>query len=143
MSKHYAKSIWEGDLQNGNGNMIAAKENELKVPYSFSSRFEDGEGKSPEELIGAAHSGCFSMALSMLLGEEGYKPEKIETDAEVTLAKSGDGFMISEILLKTKGRVQGIEEDKFTELAETAKKNCPVSQALKGVNIKLESQLAN
>jgi len=143
MSKHYAKSIWQGDLQNGNGTMIADPENELKASYSFSSRFEDGQGKSPEELIGAAHSGCFSMALSMLLGEEGYEPEKIETDAEVTLAKSGDGFMISEILLKTNGKVPGIEEDKFSELAATAKENCPVSQALKGVNIKLESHLMN
>jgi lipoyl-dependent peroxiredoxin len=109
---------------------------------SFSSRFEDDKkASSPEELIGAAHASCFSMALVHALDQKGFKPEKIETDAVVTLAKTGDSFSIIEILLKTKVSVSDIEEDKFQQIAKDAKENCPVSKALKGVDIVLEANL--
>ncbi len=141
MSKHYANAVWEGNLAKGNG-VFTLSSNGYKGGYNFSSRFEDNKNlSSPEELIGAAHASCFSMAFSHSLDQSGYKPEKIETDAEVTLSKTDSGFSIAEILLKTKGQVSGIDNDKFVEIANKAKENCPVSKALTGTNIKLEAQL--
>lgn len=141
MSKHYANARWEGTLVEGKGK-FTLKTSGYEGSMSFSSRFEDDKSaSSPEELIGAAHASCFSMALSHALDQEGFKPEKIETEAVVTLAKSGDGFAISEVLLKTKGKVEGIDKDKFKKIAGDAKENCPVSKALKGVKINLESEL--
>jgi osmotically inducible protein OsmC len=110
--------------------------------YSVPSRFEDGEGTNPEEMIGAAHAGCFSMAFSMVLGEEGYEPESIDTTAEVTVEQQGEDFVIPTIALKTKGNVPGIDENTFKELAQVAKNNCPVSKALAGVEIELDATLA-
>lgn len=110
--------------------------------YSFSSRFEEGEGTNPEELIGAAHSGCFSMALAGNLAEAGYEPERIETEATVHLDKGDDGFAITRVVLDTVGTVPGIEEAEFVELAEGAKQNCPVSQALGAIDIELNASLA-
>ncbi len=141
MSKHYANAIWEGNLAKGKG-VYTLKSGGYKGGYSFTSRFEDNKKlSSPEELIGAAHASCFSMAFSHALDQSGFEPEKIETEAEVTLAKTGGSFSITEILLKTKGRVSGIDESKFSEIANDAKENCPVSKALKVANIKLEAQL--
>ncbi len=141
MSKHYANAIWEGNLAKGKG-VYTLKSNEYKGEYSFTSRFEDNKKlSSPEELIGAAHASCFSMALSHTLDQSGYNPVKIKTEADVTLSKTEGSFSITEILLKTKGEVSGIDENKFIELAEDAKENCPVSKALKGTNVKLEAQL--
>lgn len=141
MSKHFANARWEGNLTNGKGN-FTLKTSGYKGSFNFSSRFEDDRSKSsPEELIGAAHAGCFSMALSHAIDQAGFKPEHVETEAEVTLSKSGDGFAISDVLLKTKGNIPGMEKDKFEELAKEAKENCPVSKALKGVNINLETEL--
>ncbi len=141
MSKHYAHARWEGNLPEGKGT-YSLKTSGYEGSLNFSSRFEDNKkASSPEELIGAAHASCFSMALAHALNQANYKPEKVETDAEVTLAKTGDSFTITEILLKTKGTVHEINKDKFEEIANAAKENCPVSKALKGINISLQAQL--
>ena len=141
MSKHFAASSWKGNLTGGNGE-FHLKTSGYKGSYNFTSRFEDDKShSSPEELIGAAHSGCFSMAFAHALDQSGFRPEEISTEAEVTLAKAGDGFSISEILLKTKGKVEGIGKEKFMEIANDAKVNCPVSKALKATKIKLEAEL--
>ena len=141
MSKHFASAIWNGNLIKGNGK-FKLKTSGYEGNYSFTSRFEDDKGSSsPEELIGAAHASCFSMALSNILDQAGFKPEKIETEAEVTLAKTGDGFSITEIVLKTKGKVPGIGKEKFQEIANDAKENCPVSRALKVPVVKLVAEL--
>jgi osmotically inducible protein OsmC len=109
--------------------------------YSFASRFEQGPGTNPEELIGAAHAGCFSMALSGVLETAGYSPERIHTLARVHIDKVGEGFKITIIELETEGKVPGIDEKVFREKAEAAKKGCPVSMALTGVEIKLQTKL--
>lgn len=141
MSKHYSSAIWEGNLAKGKGKYTLSTSG-YKGEYNFSSRFEDNKKlSSPEEMIGAAHASCFSMALAHTLDQAGYKPIKIKSEAEVTLSKSKDGFYISEISLKTKGKVEGIDESKFKEIAEEAKETCPVSKALKATNIKLEAGL--
>jgi osmotically inducible protein OsmC len=111
--------------------------------YSAASRFEEGEGTNPEELIAAAHAGCFSMALALALGEAGHEPESIETQADVTISPAGDGFEIDRINLHTSARVPGIDQDEFERLAGAAKEGCPVSKALGAVgDINLEAQLA-
>jgi osmotically inducible protein OsmC len=111
--------------------------------YTVPSRFEDGDGTNPEEMIGAAHAGCFSMALSLVLGEEGYEPETIETDAEVTVEQQGEDFVITSVALSTEAQVPGIDDETFQKLAQTAKEACPVSNALEGVEeIKLDADLA-
>jgi len=134
-------AVWEGGLKNGKGTMkIGAGAYEGK--YSFASRFEQGPGTNPEELIGAAQAGCFSMALSLVLEQAGYKPERIDTTARVSLDKIPEGFKITTIDLETEGRVPGIDEKTFTEKAEAAKKGCPVSMALTGVEIRLRARLA-
>ena len=108
--------------------------------YSFQSRFESGAGTNPEELIAAAHAGCFSMALSGELGRAGHQPESIETEATVHLDKQEQGFAITRIALATRGRVPGIDQEEFERQAKIAKENCPVSQAL-AVEISLEAAL--
>ncbi len=134
-------AMWEGGLKNGKGTMkIGSGAYEGK--YSFASRFEQGVGTNPEELIGAAHAGCFSMFLSMVLEQAGFKPERIDTTARVTLDKLPEGFKITTIDLETEGRVPGIDENTFQEKAEAAKKGCPVSMALTGVEVKLRARLA-
>jgi osmotically inducible protein OsmC len=109
--------------------------------YSYGSRFESGTGTNPEELIGAAHAGCFSMALAGILGRAGHDPEAVETSARVHLDKAGDGFAITTIELATQVSVPGISDEEFQRHAEDAKRNCPVSGALTGVEIKLEARL--
>jgi lipoyl-dependent peroxiredoxin len=141
MSKHYSHASWEGNLPEGKGQYIL-KTSGFKGQLSFPSRFENNkEASSPEELIAAAHASCFSMALAHGLSQEGFEPDKIETDAEVILSKAGESFEISEITLKTTGKVPGVEAEKFKEIANVAKENCPVSKALKAVTIKLEAKL--
>jgi osmotically inducible protein OsmC len=111
-------------------------------PYSFQSRFEEGDGTNPEELIAAAHAGCFSMALSLELGRAGHNPESVETEATVQLDEVGDGFAITHIVLRTRARVPGIDAGEFQRHAEAAKEGCPVSKALGGVDtIDLEAEL--
>ena len=140
MSKNYAKATWNGSLKEGKGTMKMNTLNE-ELPYSFSSRFEDGKGTNPEELIAAAHAGCFSMALSGLLSEKGYKPNFISTKAEVMMEKSGPGFRISESNLTAEAEVPGIDEDLFMKLANDAKANCPVSKVLSSITINLKIKL--
>lgn len=141
MKTNKSHATWNGNLKNGNGKMKLGSV-EKEMAYNFSSRFENGEDTNPEELIGAAHAGCFSMAFSMLLSDEGYEPKSVSTNAEVTIAKEDGGFRIKSSHLKTEAEVPGIDEDLFKELAEKAKENCPVSQAL-SLEITLESTLKN
>ncbi len=138
--KRKAAAIWKGSISEGKG-AVKTESGLLEAPYSFSSRFEEGKGTNPEELIGAAHAGCFSMALSLMLGEAGYKPEEISTSAEVNIEKQGDGFAITGIRLKTEAVIPDIDEKTFLEHAEAAKTGCPVSQALSGTNITLDAKL--
>jgi lipoyl-dependent peroxiredoxin len=141
MPKRTASARWDGSLQEGSGAMRMAS-GAYEGPYSFQSRFEEGDGTNPEELIAAAHAGCFSMALSLVLGQAGHEPESIETEATVQLDKAGDGFAITHILLRSQARVPGIDADEFQQLAEAAKDGCPVSKALGGVeSIALEAEL--
>ncbi|OGC92897.1 MAG: peroxiredoxin [candidate division Zixibacteria bacterium RBG_16_53_22] len=133
-----ANAVWEGDLRSGKGTM---KFGSFEGPYSFSSRFEDGKGSNPEELIGAAHAGCFSMALSGNLVKAGFTPRRISTTANVHLDLVGQGFKITSIELVTEAEIPGIDNARFMEQAEGAKKNCPVSQALAAIDIKLNAKL--
>jgi osmotically inducible protein OsmC len=111
--------------------------------YSFASRFEDGPGTNPEELIGAAHAGCFSMAFAGELQRAGHEPQSVETSARVHIDKSGDGFTITRIELDTTASVPGIDDDEFQRIATAAKEGCPVSRALGGVGeITLDAKLA-
>jgi osmotically inducible protein OsmC len=135
-----AVAKWEGTLKKGQGIMKVGS-GFFEGAYSFATRFEGGAGTNPEELIGAAHAGCFSMALSMLLEQAGFPPRSIETRAEVTLGKVADGFAITGIRLKTKADVPGMEAGAFRKQAEAAKDGCPVSKALAGTNIELEATL--
>jgi osmotically inducible protein OsmC len=134
-------AVWEGTLKSGKGKMKLGS-GAYEGNYSFASRFENGPGTNPEELIGAAHAGCFSMALSLVLEEAGYTAEHIHTTAKVHIDKKNEGFRITLIELETEGKVPGIDEKTFREKAEAAKKGCPVSMALTGVEVRLNSRLA-
>jgi osmotically inducible protein OsmC len=140
MPKRKAKATWNGDLKNGKGNMSFGS-GAYQGAYSFKSRFEEGTGTNPEELIGAANAGCFSMALSADLAEAGYSPESVTTNADVDLEMVDGDPAITTITLNVKANVPDIDKDDFLEYAEGAKKNCPVSKALSGVNIKLNAEL--
>jgi osmotically inducible protein OsmC len=135
-----ANAVWEGNLRDGKGTMRFGS-GAFEGSYSFSSRFEEGKGSNPEELIGAAYAGCFSMALAHILAEAGYHPKSVQTNAKVKLEKVGDGFKITNIELNTEAQVPEIEKHKFQEFAEDAKNNCPVSQALTGVEKTLFADL--
>ncbi|MCF7200907.1 OsmC family protein [Pseudomonas oligotrophica] len=128
--KKSASAVWQGGLKDGKGT-ISTQSGALKDnPYGFNTRFEDAPGTNPEELIGAAHAGCFSMALSMLLGQAGLTAERIETRAEVTLDKDGEGFSITAVDLTLRARVPGADQARFAEIADQAKEGCPVSKLL-------------
>jgi len=136
-----AEARWKGNLENGEGG-LKLESGAFEGSYSFQSRFEEGSGTNPEELIAAAHSGCFAMALSDLLEKESHTPEEIDAKADVTLKKADEGFKISNIKLTVSGRVPGIDEATFNRKAEEAKDNCPVSQAISSeVNVSLEAEL--
>jgi lipoyl-dependent peroxiredoxin len=125
-----AWAVWKGSLKEGGGT-ISTETGVLKeTPYGFKARFESGPGTNPEELIGAAHAGCFSMALSSMLGAEGLTPEKIETRAAITLEKLGDGFAITASHLDVTAKIPGVTPEKFDEIANKAKAGCPVSKVL-------------
>jgi osmotically inducible protein OsmC len=141
MPTRTATARWEGGLQQGNGTMRLGS-GAFEGQYSFSSRFEEGTGTNPEELIGAAHAGCFSMALSAGLERAGYTPTAVETSARVHLERVESGFRISRIELSCTADVPGIDDAAFREQAEAAKTNCPVSQALAGVDIQLDAHRA-
>lgn len=135
-----AWAVWKGGIKDGGGT-ISTETGVLKeAPYGFKARFEDGPGTNPEELIGAAHAGCFSMAFSLMLTEAGLKPEKIETHAAVTLEKVGDGFEITSSHLDVVAKIPGIDQAKFEELSNQAKAGCPVSKLLK-TNITMNARL--
>lgn len=135
-----ASAVWSGGLKDGRGS-ISMESGALKdQPYGFNTRFEGKTGTNPEELIGAAHAGCFTMALSMILGEANFTAEKMETSAQVTLEKKEEGFEITTIHLSLKAKIPGIEKTQFQELANKAKMNCPVSKLFKA-NISLEAML--
>jgi osmotically inducible protein OsmC len=142
MPERTATARWEGGLQQGKGTMRLGS-GAFEGQYSFSSRFEEGTGTNPEELIGAAHAGCFSMALSAGLERAGHAPNAVDTTALVHLERAESGFRISRIDLTTTADVPGIDDAGFQEQAETAKANCPVSQALAGVDIRLDARLAS
>jgi osmotically inducible protein OsmC len=128
---------WVGGIKDGKGE-ISTESGALKAqPYGFNTRFEGVPGSNPEELIGAAHAACFTMALSKILGEAGFTATALDTKATVTLDKVGDGFGITAIKLDLTGTVPGTDEATFTELAEKAKAGCPVSKALAAVPISL------
>ena len=135
-----AEAEWKGNLSRGSGRMKLGS-GAFEGSYSFVSRFEDGPGSNPEELIGAAHAGCFSMALSHMLSEAGHIPDVVHTSAKVHIDKVDDGFKITSIELVTQGKVPGIDEETFREKAEAAKEGCPVSKALAGTEIKLQAEL--
>jgi lipoyl-dependent peroxiredoxin len=142
MATRRSDAVWEGDLKQGKGTMKLGS-GAYEGSYTFLSRFEDGKGTNPEELIAAAHAGCFSMALSHALSEAGHVPKRVETSATVHLVKGDGGFRISKIDLDTKGNVPGISADEFQRQAEQAKQNCPVSKVLSGAEITLKATLAN
>ena len=134
-----AEAEWKGNLLEGQGHMKIGTA--YDGPYTFKSRMEDGAGTNPEELIAAAHAGCFSMALSAGLAKSGYTPKRVHTKAAVHFDKVGDGFAITSIDLNAEAEVPGIDNTKFQEMAEGAKKGCPVSKALAGTTINLKATL--
>jgi lipoyl-dependent peroxiredoxin len=140
MPDRSSSAVWEGDLVGGSGTMKIGS-GAWEGPYSFKSRFEDGKGTNPEELIAAAHAGCFSMALANGLSKAGHPPKKVSTTAKVGLEKGADGFRIGKIHLTTQADVPGMDEAAFKEQAELAKKNCPVSKVLAGADITLDAKL--
>ena len=136
-----ASAVWRGGLKDGNGT-ISTQSGVLKeAQYSFSTRFENGIGTNPEELIAAAHAGCFTMALSAQLDGVGNKPDELKTTAVVTMEKTEDGPTVTKIHLTTRARVPNIESAKFEELAKKAKEGCPISRLLKAAEITLDAQL--
>ena len=143
MPRRTANARWEGSLTDGKGTMRMAS-GAYEGPYSFQSRFEEGDGTNPEELIAAAHAGCFSMALSAELGNAGHDPESVETEATVHLDKVEDGFAIRRIELRTRVTAPGVDDSTLQQAAEAAKKGCPVSQALAAVeSIDVDAQLTS
>lgn len=140
--KRKASAVWRGDLKSGKGG-ISTESGVLKeTPYSFGTRFENGIGTNPEELIAAAHAGCFSMALSAELGRAGFTPESIFTTATVTLDKTDAGFTVTESNLELTAKIPGMDEAQFIAIADGAKAGCPISRLLNAkifLNAKLES----
>jgi osmotically inducible protein OsmC len=126
----YGTAKWQGGLKDGKG-AISTKSGALSdYPYGFASRFEGKPGTNPEELIGGAHAGCFTMALSLILEQAGFKADEMNTKAEITLVKQGDGFAITKSQLTLRAKIPGIDNAKFQELAGMAEKGCPVSKVL-------------
>lgn len=139
--KKSGSAVWKGALKDGIGS-ISTESGALKShPYGFKARFEGGPGTNPEELIGAAHAGCFTMALSKILGDAGLTASEMNTTAEVTLDKVGEGFEITKVHLTLRGKVPGVDNAKFVELAGKAKVGCPVSKLLKA-EITLDAALS-
>lgn len=140
MAIHNARAIWEGDLKRGKGSVFLG-EGGVELPFDFAARFGKGAGSNPEELIGGAHAGCYSMALAHELVLAGHPPTKIETIARVHLEKTGEGFSIPKIELETEADIPGIDDETFHRFAEDAKENCVVSRVLTGAEITLDAKL--
>lgn len=142
--KRYATAVWKGDGMNGSGKLTTTSGALADLPYSFKARFQSEDGKlgtNPEELIGAAHSGCFAMALSFGLANAGFTAEELNVQAAVEIEKQESGFAITQIALTLKARIPGIDAARFNEIAQGAKANCPVSKALSATPISLDAQL--
>jgi lipoyl-dependent peroxiredoxin len=135
-----AKAQWKGDLRSGLGTISSASGVLSNTPYSFRDRFENGPNTNPEELLAAAHAACFSMALSLMLQNEGLKAESIETTCTITLDKEGDGFAIKRSHLDLTARIPGASQDAFNRATQAAKENCPVSK-LYDTEITLDAKL--
>lgn len=129
--KKFGKAIWRGGIKEGKGTISTESGALREYPYGFSSRFEGKPGTNPEELIGAAHAGCFAMALSLILSEAKLTAEQMDAKAEVTLDKVDDGFSITSIHLTLRAKISGVDQEKFVELANKAKSGCPVSKLIK------------
>jgi len=140
MATRTAEAEWKGNLREGRGTMKLGS-SAFEGAYTFASRFEEGKGTNPEELVGAAHAGCFSMALAAGLAAAGYGPERIHTRAKVTIEKVGEGFAITKSELYTEAEVPGIDNAAFQQQAAAAKEGCPVSKALAGTQITLDAKL--
>lgn len=139
--KRKASAVWKGSLKEGNGTISLESGVLSETPYSFRTRFEDAPGTNPEELVAAAHAGCFSMAFSMILGLEGMTPDSIATEATVTMEKQGDGFAITSSHLDVVAKIPGADAEKFQQAAEKAKAGCPISKLLNAkitMNARLE-----
>jgi osmotically inducible protein OsmC len=141
MPTRSSEAEWKGNLARGSGR-LALGSGAFEGSYSFASRFEDGEGTNPEELIAAAHAGCFSMALALALSQDGHEPESVKTTAQVTLDTSG-AATITRSDLSTEVKVDGLSEEEFRNYAEDAKKGCAVSRALGAIEIGLDAHLAS
>ncbi len=139
--KRSASAHWQGGLRDGKGSISTDSGVLSETQYSFGTRFENGKGTNPEELIAAAHAGCFTMALSAQLTDAKLVPDTLDTTAVVTMEKTDDGPTVTKIHLTTKAKVPGAEKDKFDELAKKAKENCPISRLLKAAEITLDAQL--
>lgn len=142
MMKKHGSAVWKGSIKEGGGTISTETGVLDEAPYGFKARFEDGPGTNPEELVGAAHAGCFSMALSLILGEAGFTPERIDTRATVTLVKAGDGFEIPSVHLDVTANVPGATAEAFKDLATKAKEGCPVSKLLRA-DITMDARLAD
>ena len=141
--KRYADAVWAGDLQSGKGSLSTPQSGLFEGQnYSFKTRFGDEKGTNPEELLAVAHAGCFTMALSLILGEAGLKADHMETSAKVTLESVEGGFAITAIHLSLTGSIPGADQATFEELANKAKTGCPISKALSAVPITLDVKLA-
>jgi len=140
MAIRHATAKWDGTLKDGNGIM---KFGDYEGPFTFVSRFEEGEGTNPEELVGAAHAGCYSMFLSALLSGDKLNPTSIETTATVHLGTVDGAPTITQINLECKAKVAGLDEEAFLEYTEKAKKNCPISKLFAGTEIKLSAMLTD
>jgi osmotically inducible protein OsmC len=138
--KRKASAIWRGSLKDGKGSISTDSGVLKETQYSFSTRFENGIGTNPEELIAAAHAGCFSMAFSAELGKAGFTPASINTTATITLEKTDAGFTVTESHLDMTAKIPGIDAEKFTAIANGAKAGCPISRLLK-TNITLNAKL--
>jgi len=134
-------AVWSGGITDGKGTVSTETKTLNEAPYSFSSRFEEGQGTNPEELLGAAHAGCFSMALSAVLGGHELKADKIETTAEVTVEKVEGGFGITKVHLVLNATIPGATDEQFQAAAAEAKANCPVSKLFTGAEISLSATL--
>lgn len=139
--KHIGSAQWNGGLKDGNGSLTTESHTLKQTPYSFRSRFEDGKGTNPEELLGAAHAGCYSMALSYMLELAGIKPGSVATKASVTLEAGAGGFAITKIDLQTTVRAPGADRAKVLEIAQQAKSGCVISKALSAVPMTLEATI--
>ena len=142
MKINTSQAEWRGNLKIGSGTMVVGESGE-EFGFSFGSRFKDQPGVNPEQLLGAAHAGCFSMALSHALSEAGYEPMKISTKADVKLESQDDGFAITAIHLSVSANVANIDDKTFNQIAQETKENCPVSKALTGPEITLSTALNN